>query len=83
MSAPENPPAFPRTLDADEMQFAPAQVGMTLRDWFAGQAGVAIISAMASGDYDVHPTSEARFQAARDAYAFADAMLAERAKAVP
>lgn len=44
--------------------------GMTLRDWFAGQA-------LASGDYDATIGCEI---IAMDCYAIADAMLAERSK---
>lgn len=53
------------------------QSGMTLRDWFAGQALVAIVGAPISiGDVPI--TGESEF--AKAAYAFADAMLAERSK---
>ena len=37
MSEAENPPAFPRTCQ----NFSHEQTGMSLRDWFAGQAGPA------------------------------------------
>jgi hypothetical protein len=47
--------------------------GMTLRDWFAGQALVGYLSGFAE-------TTPAEHVAARWAYGFADAMLAERAK---
>jgi hypothetical protein len=62
----DNPPAFPRTGEGfgnpcyDE-------AGMTLRDWFAGQALVAFGSFPANWN-----------QRASDAYAMADAMLAAR-----
>lgn len=45
-----------------------AQVGMSLRDWFAGQALVGLVS------------DEVTASAARSAYEYADAMLTERAK---
>lgn len=70
-------PAFPSTYST----------GLTKRDWFAGQALPAIIAATSAGQH--HPLRgedtaivkgvlEAAM--ARDAYAMADAMLAERAK---
>ena len=60
----DNPPAFPR---------GDFGGGMTLRDYFAGQALVGIISgcAAACAIYDTH-------EAAEDAYQVADAMLAAR-----
>jgi hypothetical protein len=64
--SPENPSAFPY---AAPLEFHAAETGMALRDWFAGQALVAF------GTYPAHFT-----QRASDAYAQADAMLAERAK---
>jgi hypothetical protein len=73
---PENPPAFPRTGEGvgnpryDEP-------GMTLRDWFAGQALPATSSvphargmSMVQVGSPMHPEL-----AAKAAYAFADAML--------
>lgn len=77
MSAPENPPAFPRTLDSDEVQFCSAQEGMSLRDWFAGQA---LIGLMTHSAHDHCPLFGDGDPFARDAYIVADAMLAERAK---
>lgn len=64
-SAPENPPAFPTGGAYSK------QSGMTLRDWFAGQA----LAGMMAGDDEVRPDYCARF-----AFAVADAMLAERVK---
>lgn len=70
MSAPENPPAFPR----DERFLG--HNGMSLRDWFAGQALSGCMAAEAS---DV--IYEDRGVANR-AYRVADAMLGEREKGV-
>ncbi len=60
---PENPTAFPTHPGWS------GEPGMTLRDWFAGQALHMIRSDLT---YEF---------IARQAYAMADAMLAERAKA--
>lgn len=38
---PDNPPAFPRS-EGGEGSFSLPQSGMTLRDWFAGQADVSV-----------------------------------------
>lgn len=68
MSAPENPRAFPR---ANEYQY-----GMTLRDYFAGQALAGLCSQHdATGMWSWLPND-----AVVVAYKIADAMLAERAK---
>jgi hypothetical protein len=71
----KNPYAFPD----DERQ-----TGMTLRDWFAGQALAAMPNIKDDGCYS-YLTSEAHYPArdaawsAKAAYRIADAMLAERA----
>lgn len=52
--------------------------GMTLRDWFAGQALVGIINACAMDARVRGETSEMLF--ARKAYSVADAMIAAREK---
>jgi hypothetical protein len=78
-------PAFPRPLSLykpSQLQtpqlgdyFSAAQGGMSLRDWFAGQA--------LAGDMATMTTTDARFHAERIAercYLVADALLAERAK---
>jgi hypothetical protein len=66
-----NPSAFPLPRFANDN----GRRGMTLRDWFAGQAMVAIASSdlREPGKYD-----GAIF--ARNAYEIADAMLKERKK---
>ena len=64
MTTPANPRAFPSAA------IDPAFGGMTLRDWFAGQA-LAAMSRL--GDDDTTARS-----IAYDAYLLADAMLAER-----
>lgn len=66
-------PAFPLAVPVN-FQFA--ENGMSLRDWFAGQALI--------GDLSGHSTKADRtkefMRAANRAYALADAMLAERGK---
>lgn len=68
-------PAFP--LDPETNRLREAQ-GMSLRDYFAGQALMAMLSQPANAQniaaYDDTNT------VARSAYGFADAMLHERAK---
>ena len=78
--------AFPRPFSQkgnfSDSGHYPKQDGMTLRDYFAAKAMQAVI---AEGCYDYEEggtetaVARARF-AARDAYLFADAMLAERNK---
>lgn len=73
MSAIENPPAFPAAA------FGPmgdqwTQDGMSLRDWFAGQALASIMQDAAIWDCNENE----RHDVARRMYAWADAMLAER-----
>jgi hypothetical protein len=68
MSAHDNGgPAFPHQKDDGSPYW-----GMSLRDWFAGQALVGIATNRTARPYE---------QDAEQAYRYADAMLAERAKA--
>jgi hypothetical protein len=53
--------------------------GMSLRDWFAGQALIGIVANVSGLTQRDEETAEQYF--ARLSYANADAMLAERAKA--
>lgn len=62
MADDRNPPAFPSG-------WGDAECGMTLRDWFAGQALIGIVAAERYGYADGD---------AQEAYEIADAMLAER-----
>ena len=68
-------PAFPLPdLSSIGMDRSEKMDGMTLRDWFAGQALAGIIA---------NPHNErqvTRLQMAQDAYTFADAMLTARKK---
>lgn len=52
--------------------------GMSLRDYFAGQALPATLIAMANGQHGVNPGKGVMESAAIDSYAMADAMLAQR-----
>lgn len=72
---PDNPPAFPRTFSVEDQgdyhEKKWAQEGMELRDYFAAKAMASFI----------HPTdSLCAEDAAKAAYQYADAMLAERSK---
>jgi hypothetical protein len=71
-------PAFPSKINTDyEIAFFP---GMTLRDYFAGQA----IQAVFANNWEMfldntfQSPEEVPHEVARDAYAIADAMLAAR-----
>ena len=70
-------PAFPVpmfTREADGQPMSPTEYGlggMTLRDWFAGQALIALPHIGCGGDLNIE-------DAAKAAYQFADAMLKAR-----
>ncbi len=72
---PDSVSAFPKPIYYDDIPDA-IEHGMTLRDWFAGQALAGVIAAYSAFD-GVLPN---RAQAAGVAYEYADAMIAERAK---
>lgn len=78
---PENPRAFARTAagyDPATGDYCHKQEGMTLRDYFAGQAPcIENMGAIGLPFIDEESPAE---HLARSAYIFADAMLAERAK---
>ena len=72
----DNPRAFPAGWP--EAGYEP-HYGMTLRDWFAGQALGAIITATSNGQH--YPAREGRSLIqgmTQDAYELADAMLIHR-----
>jgi hypothetical protein len=75
MSGPDNPHAFPRQLDGDELGICHTQYGMTLRDWFAGQ----YVSGIHAGGAIFRDPQNV----AEEAFAIADAMLAERQRTSP
>ena len=71
-----NESAFP-TMDAGELDKCPSLVspGMTIRDYFAAAALTGTLAYQGSGTRQLSPQ-----EATMEAYAMADAMLAERAK---
>ncbi len=71
---PENIPAFPSTpLGQNGMPNDNPQYGMTLRDYFAGQALIALPNIGCGAELDITDTAIA-------AYQIADKMLLERSK---
>lgn len=78
----DNPTAFPvaEVRTHDGFGIREGSPGMTLRDWFAGQAMVAMFAV--NRDYLERVSQDKYFPitaaSARDAYAFADAMLSAR-----
>lgn len=75
MSASNQQPAFPNT--GNPTWGMEPDYGMSLRDWFAGQA---LIGACMEVAREEHSLADLRMAMARSAYQVADAMLAERAK---
>jgi hypothetical protein len=81
MGKPENPPAFPLRARGDGSIFERSHEGMTLRDWFAGQALAGMMANQAMLNATLRKTQTGESVAdwtAKGAYAVADAMLAER-----
>lgn len=76
MDRPENPAAFPFVAYSkragSESIYSDVTKGMSLRDWFAGQA-LAMLP-------HVGETALSPAEWAHDAYAIADALLSEREK---
>jgi hypothetical protein len=72
-------PAFPRPFSTDEHKSQcngfDQQDGMTLRDWFAGQAMAALVPLWATGEVDDYRPDFV----AVDAYRMADEMIKARA----
>ena len=77
-------PAFPRPHSTDEHEFPcngyDDQQGMTLRDWFAGQALAEIYNNYwrEARERDLAVPSDWRMGLAQESYAMADAMIAAR-----
>lgn len=77
MDKPENPPAFPRVSEGLGIN----RPGMTLRDWFAGQAlagQLASVNADDAAEFKRQGDEWTRRMFAEHAYSLADAMLAAR-----
>lgn len=82
MNTPSNPPAFPfehvREYHTTGTPYKRDNyLGMTLRDWFAGQALVALANEHHGNDWGTGGVEHGPI-CARKAYSIADAMLAER-----
>lgn len=75
-----NPPAFPsQAYGSDGLPMEAPSYGMTLRDWFAGQALGAIIKEMMTGRIGDHIDAGGGPSGfAASAFDIADAMLAAR-----
>jgi len=73
-------PAFPQTHESwgGNGEASPVPEGMTLRDWFAGQALAGFSLYTAQKGYPIQPGDPDNRWAAEAAYALADAMLSER-----
>ncbi len=74
---PDNPQAYP-CLDSSGDGLSMRDPGMTLRDWFAGQALTSTMRLVTSRESVEGESMAQTF--ARRAYELADAMLAEREK---
>lgn len=72
LNKPENPSAFPYGNPA-----AGGDPGMTLRDWFAGQALIGLATTNHGNDWGTSGVRHGTI-CAEKAYAIADAMLKER-----
>jgi hypothetical protein len=68
--------AFPHNRDVSHEQLWENNPGMSLLDYFAGQAMQGKLAACTDTTYPAYDAGEL----AKDSYAYADAMLAERAR---
>lgn len=73
---PPNPQAFARPHSSAQGLWAEAQLGMTLRDYFAGNA----LAGLCAHPATQRPVDGNHTQLVSDAYVLADAMLIERDK---
>ncbi len=78
MSKPDNPQAFPVAIPETDIKDVEHIAGMTLRDYFAGQAMMGCMDW--TRDSAEYQDADEWSRAVAAAYAMADAMLAERAK---
>lgn len=90
MKTDDGGPAFPRPISEDRTHgdlfdgndMVPAQNGMSLRDWFAGQALAGADMGQELGESVFDPIQLKHFaeRMAHDCYVMADAMLVARKK---
>jgi hypothetical protein len=78
---PDNPPAFPLSHSHVELSGTNHECanGLSMRDWFAGQALAGVLQMVATGQHELgvtRPTGAAGI--AHSAYELADAMLFAR-----
>lgn len=78
VTAIDNPHAFPNI--GNSAWSMPPTEGMTLRDWFAGQALAGIMARMEQSGFELGIENGDWTCPAGDAYDVAEAMLAERRK---
>lgn len=77
---PDNPPAFPLQAYAmDAHRWSYGQEGMTLRDYFAGQAAQPLLMDLLKQEQELSLEQASR-RIALAAYGYADAMLKERGR---
>lgn len=79
MSEHPNPPAFPSIEEHPSYDMPMHHFGMSLRDWFAGQALPMMLRLLVEDSKT--PSKQIAVLAAQSAYLVAAAMLAERTKA--
>jgi hypothetical protein len=79
VSAPENPPAFPSIETHPSFDVPMHHFGMTLRDYFAGQALLGIAGYFTNLEAD--EMAEEATKSATASYLIADAMLTGRVRA--
>lgn len=88
MSTNDGGPAFPQdgreftNSRGDEVDYWPPSRGMSLRDWFAGQALAAIIGKNTAREVE-SGVNDRMVMIANGAYDYADAMLARRKNGMP
>ena len=80
MSKPNGGPAFPHDITVVSVNEVHQFNGMSLRDYFAGQALPAVIAAYIEANGVCIGTDHVKYNCAAHAHQFADAMLAEREK---
>lgn len=80
MTDRDDTPAFPhQPLGQDGLPESAMYSGMTLRDWFAGQALAGMLSHVSGAHVDAMADgTKGGMREARAAYAWADAMMAAR-----